>query len=72
MDPAINLSDVKWQIAGVPHLNPVQINTIVPTQLPVIMNIACFVKNQLDVRVESTLYIQGRYKCLCIYSILLQ
>ena len=65
MDPTINISDVKWQIADVSHLNPVKINTIIPPQLPAIMNIACYVKDLSDIRIQSTLYIQGRYVCLC-------
>ena len=60
MDSTINISHVEWEIDGISHLNPVKINTIIPLQLPVVMDVVCYVKNLSDIRVQSTLYIQGK------------
>ena len=60
MDSTINISHVEWEIDGISHLNPVKINKIIPPQLPVVMDVVCYVKNLSDIRVQSTLYIQGR------------
>ena len=68
MDTSIQLRNVSWLIFGKKYPNPVVIKTIETSQLPNkietsqlpdTVEIVCIVNNNADVRVRSTLLIQG-------------
>ena len=59
MDTSIQLRNVSWLIFGKKYPNPVMIKTVETSQLPDTIEIVCIVNNNADVRVRSTLLIQG-------------